>query len=86
MLPITDYNWISHGTPIFLSFPGALLLPWELENAMVEWVAHYDHELYHKSLNNVTPADMLGGRRNDILGRRSIIKSRKLTQMKGQIL
>lgn len=53
---------------------------------MVEWVAHYDHELYHKSLNNVTPADMLGGRRNDILGRRSIIKSRKLTQMKGQIL
>ena len=60
--------------------------PWELENAITEWVAHYNHERYHESLDNVTPADVHNGRRNDILDRRSMIKSRTLMQRKVQNL
>ena len=60
--------------------------PWELEHAIAEWVAHYNHERYHESLENVTPADVYQGRRNDILDRRSVIKSRPLTQRKVQNL
>jgi transposase InsO family protein len=60
--------------------------PWELENAIAEWVVHYNHERYHESLDNVTPADVYNGRRNDILDRRSMIKSRTLTQRKVQNL
>ena len=60
--------------------------PWELENAIEEWVAHYNHERYHESLDNVTPADVYNGRRNDILDRRAMIKSRTLTQRKVQNL
>jgi transposase InsO family protein len=60
--------------------------PWELENAIAEWVAHYNHDRYHESLDNVTPADVYNGRRNDILDRRSMIKARTLTQRKVQNL
>jgi transposase InsO family protein len=60
--------------------------PWELENAIEEWVEHYNHERYHESLNNVTPADVYDGRRNDILDQRSIIKTRTLMQRKVQNL
>ena len=60
--------------------------PWELENAIAEWVAHYNHERYHESLDNVTPADVYNGKRNDILDRRSMIKSRTLMQRKVQNL
>ena len=60
--------------------------PWELENALEKWVAHYNHERYHESLDNVTPADVYNGRRNDILDRRSMIKARTLTQRKVQNL
>ncbi len=60
--------------------------PWELENAIADWVEHYNHERYHESLDNVTPADVYNGRRNDILDRRSMIKARTLTQRKVQNL
>jgi putative transposase len=60
--------------------------PWKLENAITEWVAHYNHERYHESLDNVTPADVYNGRRNDILDQRAMIKSRTLTQRKIQNL
>ncbi len=56
--------------------------PWELENAIAEWVKHYNHERYHESLDNVTPADVYFGRRNEILDQRAIIKSRTLMQRK----
>ena len=56
--------------------------PWELERAIEEWVAHYNHERYHESLDNVTPADVYHGRRNDILDQRAKIKAKTLTQRK----
>ena len=55
---------------------------WELEKAIAEWVDHYNHERYHESLDNVTPADVYEGRRNDILDQRAGVKFRTLTQRK----
>ena len=60
--------------------------PWELEHAIEQWVQHYNHERYHESLDNVTPADVYNGKRNDILDRRAKIKSRTLTMRKVQNL
>ncbi len=56
--------------------------PWELEKAIAEWVDHYNHERYHESLDNVTPADVYEGRRNYILDHRAQVKSRTLNQRK----
>ena len=50
--------------------------PWELEKAITEWVAHYNHERYHESLDNVTPADVYEGRRNEILDQYAIVRMR----------
>ena len=60
--------------------------PWQLEKAIAAWVQHYNHERYHESLDNVTPADMYQGRRDDILAQRAIIKSRTMMQRKVQNL
>ena len=60
--------------------------PWQLEKAIAVWVQHYNHERYHESLDNVTPADMYQGRRDDILAQRAIIKSRTMMQRKVQNL
>ena len=56
--------------------------PWELEKAIQEWVHHYNHERYHESLDNVTPADVFEGRRNEILDQRALVKARTMTQRK----
>ena len=56
--------------------------PWELEKAITEWVAHYNHERYHESLDNVTPADVYEGRRNEMLDQRAIVKRRTLNKRK----
>jgi len=56
--------------------------PWELEKAIAEWVDHYNHERYHESLDNVTPADVYEGRRNEILDQRAAVKSRTLNRRK----
>jgi putative transposase len=56
--------------------------PWELEHAITQWVEHYNHERYHESLDNVTPADVYEGRRNEILDQRAIVKQRTLSQRK----
>ena len=63
-----------------------LLLSSELQEHLQRFVNNYNHERYHESLDNVTPADVYYGRRNDILDQRAIIKSRTLIQRKVQNL
>ena len=45
-------------------------VPSDLEAAMVAFVSYYNYRRYHKALGNVTPSDVLRGRREDILRRR----------------
>ena len=56
--------------------------PWELEKAIADWVDHYNYERYHESLDNVTPADVFEGRRNEVLDQRALVKARTMTKRK----
>jgi putative transposase len=49
-------------------------LPSQLEQAIAEFVDYYNYRRYHKALGNVTPADVLYGRREDILLRRKEVQ------------
>ena len=59
-------------------FSGKLLLPSELEDRIRQFVAYYNYERYHESLNNLTPADVFYGRGQSILDEREKIKRRTL--------
>ena len=52
--------------------------PWELEKQIGEFVQYYNHERYHESLNNLTPADVYAGRSRKILNKREEIKQKTL--------
>ncbi len=54
--------------------------PWELEQAIEQWVEHYNNHRYHESLNNVTPADVFSGHQQEILSRRERIKRQTLSE------
>ena len=54
--------------------------PWQLEEALRDFVAHYNHERYHESLDNVTPADVYFGRQGEVLSERERIKRRTMDQ------
>ena len=41
-------------------------LPSDLEAAIVAFVSYYNYRRYHKALENVTPSDVLRGRREEI--------------------
>jgi putative transposase len=56
--------------------------PWELGNAIAAWVDHYNHEQYHESLDNVTPADVYEGSRNDIPDQPARVNASTLNQRK----
>jgi transposase InsO family protein len=49
-------------------------LPGDLEAQIQAFVAHYNHQRYHESLNNVTPADAYSGRAPAIIQQREKIK------------
>jgi transposase InsO family protein len=49
-------------------------LPGDLENQIDNFIAYYNHQRYHESLKNLTPADVYFGRGQTILLRREKIK------------
>ena len=52
--------------------------PSDLEAAIVAFVSYYNYRRYHKALGNVTPADVLRGRRQEILRRRKEVQARTI--------
>jgi len=57
-------------------------LPGELENQIQQFINYYNHERYHESINNLTPADVFYGRGQQILERRQQIKLNTLASRK----
>ena len=53
-------------------------VPGDLEVATLGFVDYYNHRRYHKALSNVTPDDVLHGRREGILIRRREVKAQTL--------
>ncbi len=49
-------------------------LPGELQEHLQRFVTYYNHERYHESLDNLTPADVYYGRGQEILDHRAAIK------------
>ena len=49
-------------------------LPGDLEAQIEAFVEHYNHQRYHESLNNATPADAYFGRAQAIIKQRERIK------------
>ena len=53
-------------------------LPGELEQSVGEFVAYYNHQRYHESLSNLTPADVYFGRGESILEERRRIQEQTI--------
>jgi hypothetical protein len=53
-------------------------LPGDLEQSVGEFVAYYNHQRYHESLSNLTPADVYFGRGESILEERKRIKEKTI--------
>jgi len=56
--------------------------PWELEAAVRDLVAYYNHRRYHESLDNCTPADVYYGRQHQVLSERDKIKQLTMQRRK----
>ena len=56
--------------------------PSQLERAIVDFVDYYNYRRYHKALGNVTPADVLYGRREEILKRRKEVQIQTINRRK----
>jgi transposase InsO family protein len=48
--------------------------PSQLEQAIADFVEYYNYRRYHKALGNVTPADVLNGKREEIITRRKEVQ------------
>ena len=57
-------------------------VPGNLEVAISDFVSYYICRRYHKALSNVTPADVLYGRRDQILEKRKEVKTQTLERRK----
>ena len=49
-------------------------LPAELQEHLQRFISYYNHQRYHESLDNLTPADVYYGRGQEILDQRHTIK------------
>ena len=54
----------------------------DLELAIADFVAFYNYRRYHKALGDVTPADVLAGRRDAILKRRKEVQQETFQRLK----
>jgi len=55
-------------------------LPSQLEIEIASFVNYYNHQRYHESLDNLTPADVYFGRAKEVLTKRDQIKKQTLQQ------
>ena len=62
------------GKPSGKAWQVAPLLYLDLEAQIEAFVEHYNHQRYHESLSNVTPADAYFGRASAIIKQRERIK------------
>lgn len=60
--------------------------PFELERELEHFVHWYNHERYHESLNNLTPADVYHGRTRELLTARELVKLQTLERRRRQNL
>jgi putative transposase len=58
--------------------------PWDLEWEIGRFMDYYNHQRYHESLDNVTPADVYFGRAKEVLTRREEIKRQTLEARRRQ--
>ena len=58
--------------------------PADLEAQIESFVDHYNHQRYHESINNLTPADVYFGRGQAILKQRERIKRKTMEQRRLQ--
>ncbi len=49
-----------------------------MEAGIAVFVSYYNYRRYHKVLGNVTPSDVLRGRREEILERRNEVKAKTI--------
>ena len=56
--------------------------PSQLELAIIEFVDYYNYRRYHKALSNVTPADVLYGKKEEILKRRKKMQIQTINRCK----
>ena len=56
--------------------------PGQLERAIADFVDYYNYHRYHKALGNVTPADVLSGKREEILERRKEVRIQTINRRK----
>jgi len=56
--------------------------PGQLERAITDFVDYYNHHRYHKALGNVTPADVLYGRKEEIMERRKEVQIQTINHRK----
>ncbi|MDP6665092.1 MAG: integrase core domain-containing protein, partial [SAR202 cluster bacterium] len=52
-------------------------VPGNLDVAIAGFVDYYNDRRYHKALGNVTPSDVLGGRREQILEKRKEVQTER---------
>ena len=61
-------------------------LPSELEEQLHRFVSYYNHNRYHESIDNLTPADVYYGRREALLSLRQRIKQNTIALRRKTIM